>query len=189
MEENYTILADIEKPTYLDFHKWAYKDNIKLARYVLKKSPRWTIIISYFAMHDITKLYLGKVHNKKISGINIHAKTIKAMKECVEEEQTKERIIKALEKAKQKYELFVEGDETIILDILKQAREERSKHQYYQNRFSSSIFEERVKQEANDFLNNITKPFIEFMENLMGNKFEKESKSKKEGNNVREHSR
>lgn len=182
MEEDYTILADIEKATYLDFHKWAYKDNLELAEYVLEKSPRWTIIINYFAMHDITKLYLGKIHNKKISGTNVHAKTIRVLKECIEEKQTKEKIIEELEKAKRKYELFVEGDETIILNILKQAREERSKYQYYQNRFSSSIFEEKVKEEAKDFLNNTTKPFIEFMENLMKEKSEKDK-------NVREHSR
>lgn len=173
MEDDYTIISDIEKATYLDFHKWAYEDNLKLAEYVLEKSPRWAIIISYFAMHDLAKLYLGKVHNKKISKENVHAKTIRVLKDCIEEEQTKERIIEELERAKQKYELFVEGDETIILDILKQAKEERSKYQYYQNRFSSSIFGEKVKEEAKSFLEKTAKPFIEFMKNIMEKKPEK----------------
>ena len=165
--EEYTILADIEKPTYIYFYTWAYKDDLELAQHVLEKSPRWSIIIGYYAMHDISKLYLGKVHNKKVSGENVHAKTIRVLKGCIEEEQTKNKIIGELEKAREKYELFAEGDEAVIIDILKQAKEERSKHQYYQDRFSDSVFSDKVKEEAKGFLDEIAKPFIQFMEGLM----------------------
>lgn len=170
MDENYTELSEFDRPTYVEFHEWSYQDSSSLAEEVKGKSPRWCIVIGYYAMHDITKLYLGKIHNKRISGERIHAKTINTLREVIADPVTKKKIIGALRKAREKYELFSEDDEKIIVDILKHAKNERGKQQYYQSRtFSASVFEESMKKQAEDFLEKTVKPFLEFMEEMIKN--------------------
>ncbi len=69
-------LTTEERDRWIKFHEDAYKEDSLIAKKLLTDSPRWSIIIAYYAMHNISKLYLGKIHNIKVSGQSVHAQTL-----------------------------------------------------------------------------------------------------------------
>ena len=69
-------LTTEEAVRWIKFHENIYKEDQKMANKVLTDSPRWSIIMAYYAMHNVSKLYLAKIHNIKISGEDVHAKTL-----------------------------------------------------------------------------------------------------------------
>ena len=73
---NEVMLTTQEATRWITFHEDVYKEDQMMADKVITDSPRWSIIMAYYAMHNISKLYLAKIHNLKISGENVHAKTL-----------------------------------------------------------------------------------------------------------------
>ena len=55
------LLGEKEREDWIWFHENAYKEDLKLTEELMLKSPRWSIVAGYYAMHDLTKLYLGMV--------------------------------------------------------------------------------------------------------------------------------
>ena len=155
-------LSEIEREIWIKFHEFAYKDDLKLAETIKETTPRWSIIAGYYAMHDIAKLYLGKVHNIKISGKFIHAKTILAFKKVFEGKEEQERILKLLEEADR--EIKEIGAEQIPY-LLSAGKTERGKSQYYPSKVLTD--NEEYKKKANCFFDSIVKVFINIMEKLI----------------------
>jgi len=137
------ILPEIEKEDYIKFH---WKEDYETCKELIDKSPRWSIISGYYAMHNLAKLFLAKKFRIKISGKFVHAATIEALRKYLKEKDTLER----LEKGKE--ELALEE----ISDIIEYAKRERAKFQYY-----SKIRVQINKNRARYFFENIVKPFVE----------------------------
>ena len=85
-------LNEVERKIWIDFHEFAYKDDLELCQEIINQHPRWSIISGYYAMHDIAKLYLGKIHNIKISGLNVHRQTIECLKKVLRDNENAEKI-------------------------------------------------------------------------------------------------
>ncbi len=157
-----TNLTDAERNVWIEFHEFAYKDDFKLAEKIIKDHPRWAIICSYYAMHDAAKLYLGKIHNVKISGAETHRQTIDELKNVLEQKDEKEKIIKLLEKAEDE----INGiDPDSVPYLLLTGKKERGKAQYYSERASSKNID--YSKKALWFIANIAEPFIKIMEGLL----------------------
>ncbi len=163
----YEFLSEIEKNSWIDFHRWAYEDDLKQANET--KSPRWKIIQGYYAMHDLAKLFLGKEFNLKIKHPEIHAKVIEALEKNLKGAD-KEKIINLLNKAQEKFKDIELKRLEDVVELLKEAKREKGKSQYYTDRFSISIFEERLKKEADEFIENIVKPFIDVMSGFLNDR-------------------
>jgi hypothetical protein len=151
-----TDLGPIEKGPYTSFLGITYQDNVKASEFLLVKFPRWSIIAGYYAMHDITKLFLAKQYSLKLSRPEVHAATIQALRELIKRKD----IISLLEKAEDEY------DQIISLHLaLLQAKDEREKTQYY----TSEKKEAAVNmQKASYFLEKLVKPYLKLVKELMG---------------------
>ena len=148
-------LVPNEKEQYISFLNVTYEDNLKASEFLLIKFPRWCIISGYYAMHDISKLYLARRYGLKFSQPKVHAAVIQALRELVK----KEDIIKLMEKAEEEY------DEIISLHLaLIRGRDEREKSQYYT---SSSITPEVAVQKASYFLEKLVKPYIKIIRKMV----------------------
>jgi len=155
-------LNEIEREIWVSFHEFAYKDDLNLAEKILNEHPRWAIIIGYYAMHDIAKLYLGKVHNIKISGREVHKQTIDALKSVIKDKKEKERITKLLEIAEKEIR---EIQPDLIPYLLITGKKERGKAQYYSSRVLTKNI--AYKRKTIWFINKIVKVFIKIMEKLV----------------------
>ena len=144
-------INETELNRYIEFFTESYKDNLNHATANVDSYPRWTIISGYYAMHDISKLLIAKIYRFKIEK-EIHATTIKVLRELIKDEET----TKLLEEG---YEAF-QG----LADDLNDAKKERVKVQYYTG---SSFLKEKYKEKSKDFLNNVVKPFIEKIKKLL----------------------
>ncbi|MBS1266544.1 MAG: hypothetical protein MAG795_00511 [Candidatus Woesearchaeota archaeon] len=157
-------LSKEESNRWINFHEKAYKQDKKIASKILIDSPRWSVIIAYYSMHNITKLYLAKIHNLKITGKNIHAKTLFFISKYVKKENKK--IIPLLKKAKKEYDAITSSSIWLIPRLLKKGRDERSKTQYYDSSKAEKSNME-LMQTAQYFIDNFMKPYIEIMEELI----------------------
>ena len=156
-------LAKSEYDRYINFHNNAYKDDLNTANKLSTLSPRWIIISGYYAMHDITKLYLGKKYGLKISERMVHSAAIAALRKVLEDKKEREKAIKLLEDAKRIYDLFESRlKEKILPTILKKGRSEREKAQYYQADYSRIMFDKALF-----FLEGIVKPYIKLIEDML----------------------
>lgn len=154
-----TNLSPIERETWITFHETAYKEDLLLAGKITKEHPRWAIVIGYYAMHDIVKLYLGKIHNIKIIPPEVHRKTIDELRRVLIESEEKRKILLLLEQAEK--ELLKFGVEAIP-DLLETARTERGKAQYYSREFKKIDYSTK----AQSFVDKIVKTFVKIMEGL-----------------------
>ncbi|MBU2637405.1 MAG: hypothetical protein KJ955_00340 [Nanoarchaeota archaeon] len=165
MENIWTALPAAERDNYIRFHETAYKDDLKHAEDNAIKYPRWAIISGYYAMHDATKLFLAKKFAIKISSPEIHEKAIKALKDKIQDEKTKKRLLEMLEKAKEAYFNIERLKEKVLPEILRQGRHERGKTQYYSEDYSEE--KKAGKEKAVYFLDKIVNPYIQLIEGLM----------------------
>lgn len=154
-------LTEVEREIWITFHEFAYKDDFALAEKIIREHPRWSIICSYYAMHDIAKMYLGKIHNIKISGQEVHRQTIDELKRVLEQKEEKEKIIKLLEDAENELKDIDAGSVPYLLIT---GKKERGKAQYYSEQTSPKNKE--YSQKALWFIANIAEPFIKIMEGL-----------------------
>ncbi|MFH1398483.1 MAG: hypothetical protein ABIG95_00025, partial [Candidatus Woesearchaeota archaeon] len=120
------------------------------------KFPRWSIISGYYAMHDVSKLFLAKQFNLKFSQPAVHGAVIQALRELVKRQD----IICLIEEAREQFENIV-----LLHLSLKQGREEREKVQYYSEKTA-----EVNPQKTYYFLDRLVKPYIMLIEKLIGEK-------------------
>ena len=133
-----------EKERYLNFFSNSYKENLEHCKFVLESFPRWSIISGYYAMHDITKLFLADKFSIKIE-FKVHETTISVLKELIKDQQ----IVDMLNLG---YNELIK-----LLNDLAIAKKQRTKVQYYTG---TQFMQERYKQEANNFLENTVLTFI-----------------------------
>lgn len=141
-----------EKQQYLNFLNDTYKDNVKASEFLLLKFPRWSIISGYYAMHDISKLFLGKNYNLKLNAPSVHVATIQALRELIKRTD----ILELMKQAEKEY------DQIISLHLaLLQGKDQREKSQYYTlQKVETTI------QQASFFLEKIVKPYLQLLEEL-----------------------
>jgi len=166
MKQNeFEILSPQERENYLAFHKTAYIDDFKHSEEVVLKFPRWSIISGYYAMHDVTKLFLATKFFVKINSPNIHEKTILALREKIQDTTTKEKLVKLLGNAKEVYLNVERLKERVLPQLLQQGKKERGKTQYYTEDYSET--KKITSQKAIYFLDTFVKPYVKIIEELM----------------------
>ncbi len=134
-------LPEIERENYIKFHEKLWKEDLEVAKKLGKENNRWAIIAGYYAMHNLTKLFLAKKFGVKITGKFVHAATLECFKERLKELNTN---------SKEKEEL---------INLLSYAKKKRSEVQYYVGR------EERINVEF--FINEIVLKFINKLVKLL----------------------
>ena len=149
-----SIIVETELPRYINFFENSYKENIQHAEFVKINFPRWSIISGYYAMHDITKLFLVKEFKIKID-LKVHKTAIHLLKEIVKDKE----LLQLLEAG---YEEFIK-----IANDLAEAKEERMKAQYYTG---TEFMKEKYKLEASAFLTKTVAQYIEKIKKLMEKK-------------------
>lgn len=144
-------IIETELQRYTNFFEKAYKENFEHSLFNLEKFSRWSVISGYYAMHDLTKLFLAKKFSIKID-FNVHKTTIKVLREVTKDKE----ILKLLKIA---YKEFIE-----MANDLSKAKKERTKAQYYTG---TEFMKQKYKEKAVNFLDKIVKPYIIKMEILI----------------------
>lgn len=155
-------LNEIEREIWIKFHEFAYRDDLKLSEKIKDSNPRWSIISGYYAMHDIAKLYLGKIYNLKISGENVHKQTIDALKLVLKDKKEADKIFELLKDAEKEIsEISAEQ----IPYLLMSGKKERGKAQYY----SADVLTDNGEyaKKAKWFIEYIVKVFIKILEEMI----------------------
>lgn len=147
------------------FHRLAYKDDWAVAEFLALKSPRWSIIAGYYAMHDITKLFLANAFAVKITSPEIHEKAIIAIGDKVKDKDTKEKLVSLLKDAKGIYLNAERLKEKTIPELLRKGKQERGRSQYYTEDYSKA--KEANSQRSLYFLDSFVKPYISIIEGMM----------------------
>jgi len=143
-EKKIARIKETELKRYVEFFKNSYNDNLKHSEANIDNYPRWSIISGYYAMHDISKLLIAKIYRLKIDR-EVHATTIKVLREILKDETI-------LELIEEGYDKF-----NTLADDLNDAKKERVKVQYYTG---SDFMKDKYKKTAEDFHNNVVKPYI-----------------------------
>jgi len=158
-------LPATERNNYISFHEHSSRDNLRHAEKNMLEFPRWSVISGYYAMHDVTKLFLAKQYNIKVSAPDIHAKTIEALEACIKEEKIKRRLLELLKEAKEIYFSVERLKERVLPAMLRKGKQERGKSQYYTEDYSKTTAIDSRK--ASYFLETIVKPYVLLIEGLM----------------------
>ena len=158
-------LNDVEKQNYIDFHTTIYKEDLAHAEFVALKYPRWSIISGYYAMHDITKLFLAMRFKIKICSPQIHAKTIAAIDHFIKDDELRRKILPLLKEAQQTFYNVERLKEKIVPLLLKQSKRQREQSQYYSEDYSEK--KSVNAQKAMAFLEQMVKPYIKIIEGLL----------------------
>lgn len=148
------LIVETEIPRYVNFFENSYKENLEHAEFVKNNFPRWSIISGYYAMHDVTKLFLVKEFRIKID-LRVHKTAIALLKEIVKDSEL-------LQLLKSGYEELVK-----IANDLAEAKEERMKFQYYTG---TDFMKEKYKEEADKFLSITATHYIKRIKALMEKK-------------------
>lgn len=144
-------IVETELERYVNFFEVSYMENLEHCKAVIEKFSRWSIISGYYAMHDMTKLFLVKKFGIKVN-FNVHRTTLDILKKISKDKE----VLRLLEIG---YKEFIE-----MANDLAEAREERTKSQYYTG---SEFMKEKNKEKALRFLDYIVLPYIKKMESLL----------------------
>jgi len=158
-------LPATERNNYISFHEHSSRDNLRHAEKNMLEFPIWSVISGYYAMHDVTKLFLAKQYNIKVSAPDIHAKTIEALEACIKEEEVKKRLLTLLKEAKEIYFSVERLKERVLPAMLRKGRQERGSSQYYTEDYSKRAPIDSRK--ASYFFETIVKPYVRLIEELM----------------------
>lgn len=158
-------LPATEKESYIAFHRFAFEEDLRHAEKNLLDFPRWSIISGYYGMHDATKLFLAEKFNIKISGQEVHIKTINALECFIKDDNLKKKLLELLAKAKNLYYSAERLKEKTLSTLLKRGKQERGKAQYYSEDFTQKI--KINAQKSSYFLETIVKPYINLIRELM----------------------
>lgn len=158
------IMDITEKEIYVRWHDYAYQEDLESAELLVEKHPRNSIVLGYYSMHNIAKRYLGDVFSIKIPHDDTHSMTLKALKEKIDKEVTRKRVIELMKKAQEEYEIFSKPKPELLSALLRHGSSERKSHSYYQSKQEG---EKRAGSEkAREFIDMIVKPFIKIMKEL-----------------------
>ena len=144
-------INEFELNRYINFFEKSYIDNLEHSRAILITFPRWSIISSYYAMHDITKLLLAKKFRIKID-LEVHSTTVKVIDELIKNKE----ILSLIKKG---YKEFIS-----LANDLAQAKRERVKVQYYTG---TKFMKEQYSKRAEEFLESIVLPYLEKIKELL----------------------
>jgi hypothetical protein len=147
-DDKISRISHYEKPRYINFFETTYKDDLELCKFVLEKHPRWSIISGYYAMHDVTKLFLAMNYGYKVHDIDVHSTTISLLSLVLR--QSHEDIVSLFESGYEEYKNTV-GE-------LSGARNERRKAQYYTG---SEFTRDYYLSRARKFCDESVEPYIE----------------------------
>jgi hypothetical protein len=147
-DDRISRISDYEKSRYINFFDTTYKDDLELSRYVLEKHPRWSIISGYYAMHDVTKLFLARNYGYKVHDVDVHSTTISLLSLVLR--QSHEDLVSLFESGYEEYKNMV-GE-------LSGARNERRKAQYYTG---SEFTRDYYLSRARKFYDKKVEPYIE----------------------------
>ena len=75
-------IIETEMPRYVNFFDNTYKENLEHTKFNLEKFPRWSIISGYYAMHDLSKLFLADKFSIKVE-LNVHQTVIDILNELL----------------------------------------------------------------------------------------------------------
>jgi len=153
-------IKETELQRYIEFFTESYQDNLNHSQYNLETYPRWSIISGYYSMHDISKLLIAKIYRLKIE-YEVHATTIKVLRELLKDEQ----ILKLIEEG---YEEFQS-----LSKELSDAKKDRVKVQYYTG---TNFMKEKYKKRAKEFYTDTVKPYIDKIKKLLEDKKQEETK-------------
>lgn len=156
-------LTTEESVRWIKFHELVYKEDKTQANKIMTDSPRWSIIMAYYAMHNISKLYLAKIHNLKITGQNVHAQTLFFISRYIKKDK---KATLLLEKAKEEYDAITSSNISIIPRLLSKGRDERAKTQYY-DATKAERSKMELMQAAQYFIDNFMLPYIKIIEGLL----------------------
>lgn len=79
-------IKEFELNRYKNFLESSYKNNLRHSKANMTNFPRWSIISGYYAMHDITKLFLAIKFKIKIEK-EVHSTTISLFKELTKNKE------------------------------------------------------------------------------------------------------
>ena len=163
-EIRWSTLPATEKEQYVKFHKVAYEEDVKHAEKTMLEFPRWSIISGYYAMHDLTKLFLGEKFGVKLSSPEIHRKAIEALEHFVKDAELKKKLLRLLEDAEGVYYSTERLKERTLPALLKRGKQERGRAQYYSEESVSGS--DINAKKASYFLQTVVKPYVEIVEKL-----------------------
>ncbi|MFH1275620.1 MAG: hypothetical protein ABIH82_00750 [Candidatus Woesearchaeota archaeon] len=164
IEQSWDIMDITEKEIYVKWHDYAYQDDLNSAELLKDEHPRNAIVLGYYSMHNIAKKYLGDVFSIKIPQDDTHSMTLKALKEKINKEISRKRVVELMKKAQDEYEIFSKPKPELLSALLKYGRSERASHSYYHSKYKA---EKRMEsQKAKEFIDTIVKPFIKIMKEL-----------------------
>ena len=150
-----------KRQLYIEFHKTAYQEDITTANTLKNHSHRWSVTAAYYAMLNITKLYLAKHHNISINERS-HLATRIALEQVITEKHTKKHVIELLKKAEEQYDSFATNKQPKILaTMLRAAQQKREKSNYY-----SHPPPQRQNEDLNSFFKSIVEPYITILEEM-----------------------
>ncbi len=158
------LTTEKEKRTlYLEFHKESYKEDIATAKLLQDRSHRWSVTAAYYAMLNVTKLYLAKHHNLSINERS-HLTTRIALEHVLKEEQAKKKAIGLLREAEAAFESFTPGSRqpTILSNMLGAAKQKREKASYY-----AYPPPQRRKEDLDSFFKSVVEPFLAILEGML----------------------
>lgn len=144
-------IKETELDRYIEFFTESYQDNLKHSEDNKETYPRWTIISGYYAMHDISKLLIAKIYRFKIE-TEVHATTIKVLRELLKDEET----LKLIEEGYEKFQN--------LADELNDAKKDRVKVQYYTG---TKFMKEKYKKRALEFYGDIVVPYIKRIRRIL----------------------
>ena len=146
-------IPETELARYIGFFSNTYQDNLSHCQNNILLFPRWSIISGYYAMHDISKLFIARLFRFKIEK-EVHATTIKMIRELLKDKEA----VRLIEKG---YEEF-----SNLADELNDAKKERVKVQYYTG---SPYMKEKFTATAQEFYGSVVLSYIEKIRKLMEN--------------------
>lgn len=160
----WSIMDITEKEIYVEWHNYAYQDDLESAEELIEKHPRNAIVLGYYAMHNIAKMYLGDVFSIKIPKDDTHSVTLKALKEKIAKEVTRKRVVELMKKAQEEYEIFSKPKPEMLSALYRYGKSERASNSYYHSKQKA---EKRAESEkVQEFIETIVKPFIQIMKEL-----------------------
>jgi len=163
-DSKWDLMDVTEKGVYVQWHDYAYQDDLESAEILIEKHPRNSIVLGYYSMHNIAKKYLGDVYSIKIPHDDAHSMTLKALKEKINKESTRKRVIVLMKEAQKEFEIFSTPKPEILSYLLRFGKSERSSQSYYHSKQKA---EQKIETEkARTFLDTIVKPFIKIMKEL-----------------------
>jgi len=158
------IMDITEKEVYVRWHDFAYQDDLESAELLTEQHPRNTIVLGYYSMHNIAKKYLGDVFSIKIPQDDTHSSTLSALKEKIEKEVTRKRVLELMKQAQNEYNIFSKPNPELLPALLRHGRSERAAQSYYHS--PHQVGKAAESDKARQFIDTIVRPFIKIMKEL-----------------------